>query len=144
MCALGTGVQTCALPIFMVMSRHSRDLLVERYGAPRDLLQILPHGAPDRPFGRSARFKKELGLEGRNVLMTFGLLGPGKGLARVIQALPSIVARHPGTVSRIVRATHPTLVPPLPVPYPQRLPAAAASLLLSRLLAFATPFFPPP
>src|SRR3546814_3919167 len=110
MCALGTGVQTCALPIFMVMSRHSRDLLVERYGAPRDLLQILPHGAPDRPLGRTARFKKELGLEGRNVLMTFGLLGPGKGLERVIEALPAIVARHPGTVYRIVGATHPNLV----------------------------------
>ncbi len=94
----------------MVMSRHSRDLLVREYGAPPELLQIIPHGAPDRPFGRSEAFKRRLGLAGRNVLMTFGLLGPGKGLERVIEAMPAIVARHPDTVYRIVGATHPTLV----------------------------------
>jgi glycosyltransferase involved in cell wall biosynthesis len=112
----------------MVMSRHARDLLVERYHAPRELLQILPHGAPDRPFGRSAEFKKRLGLDGRNVLMTFGLLGPGKGLERVIQAMPAIVARHPDTVYRIVGATHPNLVASEGEAYRERLQAEAEAL----------------
>jgi glycosyltransferase involved in cell wall biosynthesis len=94
----------------MVMSRFSRDLLAEKYHAPHEILQIIPHGAPDRPFGRSEALKERMGLAGKNVLMTFGLLGPGKGLERVIEALPAIVARHPGTVYRIVGATHPTLV----------------------------------
>jgi glycosyltransferase involved in cell wall biosynthesis len=94
----------------MVMSRHSRDLLAGMYRAPQEILQIIPHGAPDRPFGRSEAFKERMGLAGKNVLMTFGLLGPGKGLERVIEALPAIVARHPDTVYRIVGATHPTLV----------------------------------
>lgn len=94
----------------MVMSRHSRDLLISNYHAPADLLQIIPHGAPDRPFGRSEEFKARMGLSGKNVLMTFGLLGPGKGLERVIEALPAIVERHPETVYRIVGATHPNLV----------------------------------
>jgi glycosyltransferase involved in cell wall biosynthesis len=94
----------------MTMSRHSCQLLADTYGAPRELLQIIPHGAPDRPFGRSAQFKDRIGLADRNVLMTFGLLGPGKGLERVIEAMPAIVARHPDTVYRIVGATHPNLV----------------------------------
>ena len=45
----------------MTMSRHSCQLLVEKYHAPRELLQIIPHGAPDRPFGRSERFKEAMG-----------------------------------------------------------------------------------
>jgi glycosyltransferase involved in cell wall biosynthesis len=94
----------------MVMSRHSCELLAARYGAPHQILQILPHGAPDRPFGRAEVFKQRMGLAGKNVLMTFGLLGPGKGLERVIEALPGIVERHPDTVYRIVGATHPTLL----------------------------------
>ena len=94
----------------MVMSQHGRELLVKRYKAPPELVEVIAHGAPDRPFGREAEFKAQLGLTGENVLMTFGLIGPGKGLEQVIAALPAIVARYPGTVYRIVGATHPNLV----------------------------------
>lgn len=94
----------------MVMSRHSRDLLVDRYGAPHGLVKVIEHGAPDRPFVPTAAAKNAQGLGGRYVLMTFGLLGPGKGLEHVIDALPAILARHPGTIYRIVGATHPNLV----------------------------------
>lgn len=94
----------------MVMSQHGRDLLVDAYRAPAGLVEVISHGAPDRPFGREAEFKERLGLAGRNVIMTFGLLGPGKGLEQVIEALPAVVAAHPDTVYRIVGATHPVLV----------------------------------
>jgi len=112
----------------MTMSRHSSQLLVETYHAPRELLQIIPHGAPDRPFGRSDRFKEHYGLGGTNVLMTFGLLGPGKGLERVIEAMPAIVARHPDTVYRIVGATHPNLVAREGEAYRDKLQARAEEL----------------
>lgn len=94
----------------MVMSRHGRDLLAARYGADLKLIDVIPHGAPDRPFGREELFKRGLGLAGRNVIMTFGLLGPGKGLEHMIEALPAILEHHPDTVYRIVGATHPNLV----------------------------------
>jgi glycosyltransferase involved in cell wall biosynthesis len=112
----------------MVMSRHSRDLLVERYHAPAEILEVVPHGAPDRPFGRQEQFKAKFGLSGRTVLMTFGLLGPGKGLECVIEALPAIVARHPEAVYRIVGATHPNLVATEGEAYRERLIALADEL----------------
>ncbi len=112
----------------MTMSRHACQLLVDTYRAPRELLQIIPHGAPDRPFGRSERFKAQMGLAGKNVLMTFGLLGPGKGLERVIEAMPAIVARHPDTVYRIVGATHPNLVAREGEAYREKLQACAEKL----------------
>jgi glycosyltransferase involved in cell wall biosynthesis len=112
----------------MTMSRHSRDLLVERYHAPATICEVVPHGAPDRPFGRQEQFKARLGLAGRTVMMTFGLLGPGKGLECVIEALPAIVASHPSVVYRIVGATHPNLVASEGEAYRERLEALAAEL----------------
>lgn len=94
----------------MVMSHHSRDLLRHEYGVAADRVTVIAHGAPDRPFGRNDEFKASRGHVGRKVMMTFGLLGPGKGLETVIEALPAIVAAHPATIYRIVGATHPNLV----------------------------------
>ena len=112
----------------MVMSRHSRDLLVERYHAPAEILEVVPHGAPDRPFGRQELFKAKLGLADRTVLMTFGLLGPGKGLECVIEALPAIVSRHPEVIYRIVGATHPNLLAAEGEAYRERLVSLAEEL----------------
>ncbi|WP_375289294.1 glycosyltransferase family 4 protein [Qipengyuania sp.] len=93
----------------MVMSRHSKALLCADYGAPGELVEVIEHGAPDRPRDGTVAAKSALGLEDRPVAMTFGLLGPGKGLEHVIDALPGILMHHPEFVYRIVGATHPTL-----------------------------------
>jgi glycosyltransferase involved in cell wall biosynthesis len=94
----------------MVMSQRSRELLLALYDAPPKVVEVIEHGAPDRPFGREEEFKRRRGLSGRTVLTTFGLLGPGKGIERVIEALPTIRARHPQVLYRIVGATHPKLL----------------------------------
>ncbi|RZI77007.1 MAG: glycosyltransferase [Pseudomonas sp.] len=112
----------------MVMSHQGRNLLVEKYGAPAEIVDIIPHGAPDRPFGRQETLKEAFGLVGQNVLMTFGLLGPGKGLESVIAALPAIVERHPNTLYRIVGATHPTLIAAEGERYRRHLEAQAREL----------------
>lgn len=112
----------------MVMSRHGRDLLIDSYGAARESVTIIEHGAPDRPYGREIQFKTKLGVAGRPVLMTFGLLGPGKGIEHAIEALPAIAARHPDIVYRIVGATHPNLLREHGEEYRERLKARVAQL----------------
>ncbi len=87
----------------MVMSQLGCDLLVGRYGADPRRIHVIEHGAPDRQL-RLSRFTSA-GTPAR--LMTFGLLGPGKGLESAIAALPAIVARHPATIYRIVGMAHP-------------------------------------
>jgi glycosyltransferase involved in cell wall biosynthesis len=94
----------------MVMSHQSRRVLTANYCAPEAIVEVIEHGAPDRPFGRQARFKEALGASGQTILMTFGLLGPGKGIETAIEALPGIVNRHPEVLYRVVGATHPNLV----------------------------------
>lgn len=112
----------------MVMSQHSRNLLIENHAADPQAIAVVEHGAPDRPFGHGVPFRAQRGLVGRKVLMTFGLLGPGKGLEAVIDALPAIVARHPETVYRIVGATHPNLIASQGEAYREKLIARAEEL----------------
>lgn len=112
----------------MVMSQHAADLLAGIYGVGRERLTVIPHGAPDRPFGRQSRFKDVLGLGDRPVLMTFGLLGPGKGIETAIKALPAISENHPDVIYRIVGATHPDLIARDGESYREGLQALAAKL----------------
>lgn len=116
----------------MVMSHHSRDLLASVYGAPHDRISVIEHGAPDRPFGRQKQFKETYGLDGRDVMMTFGLIGPGKGLERVIEALPAIAEACPNVLYRIVGATHPKLVARQGESYREGLKARIEELGMSR------------
>ena len=124
----------------MVMNSHSRELLATLYGCPHELIEVIEHGAPDRPFGREEEFKARLGLEGKKVVMTFGLLGPGKGLEQVIEAMPAILDRHPDTIYRIVGATHPNLVRQQGEHYRETLAARADALDVSHAIEWVDRF----
>jgi glycosyltransferase involved in cell wall biosynthesis len=94
----------------VVMTRKGLELLQETYGVPESKVDIIPHGIPDMPFLDSSHWKPQFGVEGRTVLLTFGLLGPGKGIEYAIKALPAIVQHYPDVVYLVLGATHPHLV----------------------------------
>ena len=94
----------------VVMARKGAEILRETYAVPAAKVAIIPHGIPDVPFSDSRLFKAQFGVEGRMVLLTFGLLGPGKGIEHAIRALPEIVRAHPNVVYMVLGATHPHLV----------------------------------
>jgi len=94
----------------VVMARRGAQILRETYAVPDAKVDIIPHGIPDIPFADSSFYKAQFGVEGRMVLLTFGLLGPGKGIEFAIEALPEIVKRHPNVVYLVLGATHPHLV----------------------------------
>ena len=54
--------------------------------------------------------KAKFGVAGHRMLLTFGLLGPNKGIETVIRALPAVVAAFPDLVYFVVGATHPAVV----------------------------------
>ena len=112
----------------IVMSERARTLLGSVYGANVDQIVIIPHGVPDRPFGRSAQFKAQFGFSGKQLLLTFGLLSPGKGIEAVIKALPGIVAEHPDLLYCVAGATHPNLIAREGEAYREGLQQLAASL----------------
>lgn len=94
----------------VVMARKGAEILREAYGVPDTRVDLIAHGIPNIPFRDSRFYKEQFGVEGRAVLLTFGLLGPGKGIEHVIEALPAIVRAHPNVVYLVLGATHPHLV----------------------------------
>ena len=91
----------------VVMTRIAARLLEEDYGVDPDSVRIIPHGVPPVPFGRDETLKESLGLAGRRLICTFGLINRGKGLEHMIRGLPAVVAACPEVLYLIVGATHP-------------------------------------
>ena len=99
----------------VVMTRIAARLLEEDYGVDPDSVRIIPHGVPPVPFGRDDprhpsrddSLQESLGLAGRRLICTFGLINRGKGLEHMIRGLPAVVAACPEVLYLIVGATHP-------------------------------------
>ena len=91
----------------VVMSRRALGFLRDLYGVPEDKIDLIPHGIPDVPFVDANFYKDQFGVEGKRVLLTFGLLSPNKGIENVIAALPEILRQHPDVVYMVLGATHP-------------------------------------
>ncbi|MEW6270072.1 MAG: glycosyltransferase family 4 protein [Thermodesulfobacteriota bacterium] len=89
----------------VVMSRQGARRLSETYAVADRKIDWIPHGIPSVPFDSGN--KNLLGVEGKSVMLTFGLLSPDKGIEYAIEALPEIVSRHPETVYIVLGATHP-------------------------------------
>lgn len=94
----------------VVMAKKGAEILRDTYGVPASKVDIIPHGIADLEFAESSASKAQFGVDGRQVLLTFGLIGPGKGIENVIEALPAIVRQHPNVVYLILGATHPQLL----------------------------------
>jgi len=93
----------------VVMAAGAVQILSDDYRT-RAPISVIPHGMPlIAPHGRH-RFKSKLGIEGRTVISTFGLVDQRKGLEYMVQAMPEVVRRHPAALYLIAGQTHPEVV----------------------------------
>jgi len=94
----------------IVMSELSSQFLQEIFKVPGSKIDMVPHGVPDLPFLDPNFYKDRFGVEGKAVLLTFGLLSPNKGIENVIQAMPHILSKHKNVVYLVAGATHPHIL----------------------------------
>jgi glycosyltransferase involved in cell wall biosynthesis len=124
----------------VVMSRAAATLLSSAYGVDPYRVDVIPHGVPDLPLVRSETIKPAVDLAGRDVILSFGLLGPGKGYELAIDALPAVVAKHPNAIYVIVGATHPELLAHEGEAYREALVNRAKALKVSDHVTFIDRF----
>jgi len=127
----------------VTMAEKGAEFLREIYGVPEAKIERIPHGIPDVPFVDPDYYKDRFGVEGRRVLLTFGLLSPNKGIEHALQALPRIVASHPETVYIVLGATHPHLVREQGEAYRLGLELLAKKLGVERNVIFMNRFVDP-
>ncbi|MGA8264692.1 MAG: glycosyltransferase family 4 protein [Ignavibacteriaceae bacterium] len=94
----------------VVMSERGSEFLQDVYHVAPEKIDMIPHGIPDVPFVDPSFNKDLFGVEGKIVILSFGLLSSNKGIETVISALPDIVARYPNVVYIVVGATHPHVI----------------------------------
>jgi glycosyltransferase involved in cell wall biosynthesis len=124
----------------VVMSERGRDFLLEIYKAPAAKIDLIPHGIPEMPFADPNYFKDEFGVAGRQVLLTFGLLSPNKGIEYALQALPEIIREFPKVVYIVLGQTHPNLLRDEGEAYRLRLERMAKDLGVQKHVVFFNRF----
>jgi glycosyltransferase involved in cell wall biosynthesis len=98
-------IQRC--DTLIVMAEAARTILRDVYACDPQKITVIPHGIPDRPFMPTGPMKRKLGWGDRKVILTFGLLSPGKGIETMIEAMANVVRHHPDALYVVLGATHP-------------------------------------
>lgn len=103
-----------------VFTETARRMILEARLVPPERVRVIPHGGPTELLPKGNGHRRLLRLprrhtdepahaihEDRQVLATFGLISPGKGIETAIAAMPAIIERHPEALYVVAGQTHP-------------------------------------
>ena len=125
----------------VVLSRSGSGILEEHYEVKPGRIAMVHHGAPDVAFAKTAAPKQRLGLHGRKVVATFGLLNRGKGIEYAIDAIDAIRCDHPEVLYLVLGKTHPGVLCAEGEAYRSRLTALVEERHLQENVAFVDRYF---
>lgn len=120
----------------VVMAHRGKEILTGSFGVRPDKIEVVAHGVPRPSAVAAADLKARYGWRDRFVMMTFGLLGRGKGIETAIRAMPDIKRRRPDILYVILGATHPNVIRAEGERYRDELRALAAELGVAGAVAF--------
>jgi polysaccharide biosynthesis protein PslF len=124
----------------VVMARMGAVILMDDYGITPDTIVHIPHGVPVVQRFPRRHFKRQLGLEGRTIISTLGLLDPRKGIEYAIQAMQTVAEQHPEALYLIVGETHPSYRKRFGEQYRNELRAMVKELHLSNNVRFVNQY----
>ncbi|GGW42435.1 glycosyltransferase [Arenibacter certesii] len=126
----------------IVMTQSASKTLEDHYNIPKGKINVISHGTHLTAYGNKETLKEKHNLEGKTVLSTFGLLGPGKSIETTLHALPQIIKRFPEAVFLILGRTHPNLVKESGETYRNFLKDRVAALGIGNHVRFVDQFIP--
>ena len=124
----------------IVMARMGAMILMDDYGISPDSIVQIPHGVPVIQRLPRRHFKRQLGLEGRTIISTLGMLDPRKGIEYAIQAMPIVAEQHPEALYLIIGETHPSYRKTLGEQYRNELRTLIKELHLSDHVRFVNQY----
>ena len=124
----------------VALSSGAAALLARTYGVDTGRIEVVPHGVPHLPLVDPDTIKPRLDLVGSRILLSFGLLAPGKGYEAAIAAMPAIVAADPTALYVILGATAPDRVATDGEAYRESLVALVAKLGMGAHVRFVDRF----
>ncbi len=94
----------------LVLAHSAARILTDVYEVDPSRVGVVPHGVPDLPFVEPDTIKPLVGLPGRPIVLSFGLLGPGKGYELAIRSMRRVIEQSPDACYVVLGATHPELL----------------------------------
>ncbi|HWZ65786.1 MAG TPA: glycosyltransferase [Patescibacteria group bacterium] len=94
----------------VAMTEDARKVLIDVYGCPPEKAIVIYHGVPDFSFNEIAKHKRKLHIQAEPMLLSAGLLGPGKGTESIIEAMPAIRRVFKKAKLYVVGQTHPVIL----------------------------------
>ena len=125
----------------IVMTYSSKEILKGDYGLDPNRIQVIPHGIHHVSYKTSEHAKSILGISGKLILSTFGLLSPGKGIEYAIEALPPVVEKFPNARFLIAGVTHPVILEQMGENYRNFLTKKIYELKLTDYVSFYNTYF---
>ncbi|MHC4591366.1 MAG: glycosyltransferase family 4 protein [Planctomycetota bacterium] len=126
--------------LLVVMSERAVDFLQDAYGAPAAKTRLIHHGVPEIPLVEPQGYKAQFEMEGRELVLTFGLLNPGKGIEFALEALPPVTESYPNLCYIVLGATHPNILREQGESYRLGLQRLARNLGLQKNVLFSNRF----
>ncbi len=126
----------------VVLANKGAQMLQEVYGVSPNQVTMIHHGAPDVPFLDTSYYKDDFEIEGRLLILTFGLLSPNKGIEIGIQAMEEVAEEFPEALYVVLGATHPHVKQERGEEYRLKLERMVKEKGLSENVAFHDMFVP--
>ncbi len=124
------------------MTESSRKVLVDVYHCPPEKTAVIYHGVPDFTFNQTEQHKKRLRIKADPMILSAGLIGPGKGLEHLIDAMPQVAAKFPQARLYILGQTHPHILRNEGEAYRDSLKARARKQRVLKNISFINRYIP--
>lgn len=127
--------------VIVTISGYGKTILSEEYGINESIVAVIPHGIHDCGCLSRDEAKERIGLSGKKIISTFGLISPGKGIEYVLEALPSVVEKNPDAIYLVIGKTHPVVKKNFGEIYRKSLKAIIKEKKLGKHVLFYNEFF---